>query len=125
MNKVKQILIDFFQICWNALQKFGKLLCEHRISVITGLLIVILTAALPVCNIVQFKCFNQSLCSVWVEGDKVYNGFCHFIKIVPVGSSSKKVIIYEDSAKMRIQQIYLAETVEILREVNEIDVEDD
>lgn len=59
--------------------------------------------------------FNRSDCSVWVNGDLVYNGKCHFVDVEPVGEygNSKRVAIYSDARKWFQVQKYISDDVEI------------
>lgn len=59
--------------------------------------------------------FNKSDCSVWVNGEMVYNGKCHFVEVSPVGEygNSKRVSIYKDVRCWHQIQKYISEDVEI------------
>lgn len=65
--------------------------------------------------------FNKSECSVWVNYNMVYNGYCHFVDVTPVGEygNSKRVSIYNDVRKWHQVKKYISEDVEIKEPVYE------
>ena len=65
--------------------------------------------------------FNKSDCSVWVNGDLVYNGKCHFVNVDPVGEygNSKRVVIYSDERRWFQVQKYISDDVEIKEAVKQ------
>lgn len=59
--------------------------------------------------------FNKSTCSVYINNREVYSGYCHFVKVRPLGElgTSKEVTIYKDVNCWYPKQIYVSDQVEV------------
>lgn len=59
--------------------------------------------------------FNKSTCSVVVDQEEVYSGYCHFVTVGSIGENgnTKRVIIYKDSRRWRPKQVYISDDVYI------------
>lgn len=57
--------------------------------------------------------FNKSTCSVFVDQEEVYSGYCHFVTVDSIGENgnTKRVVIYKDSRRWRPEQIYVSDDV--------------
>ena len=90
---------------------FEQLICA---VIMIALLIGGVLAFVVVCNWVGYA-LNPSECKVLVNGEKVYEGRCHYVTVQPLGEygNSKKVSIYSDKGKLIQIKKYISEDVEI------------